>query len=84
MQVNDLNGLFSLILHNPTLARHLKSDPARFAEMFGISLSREDAARIAEKLDINVVAKFATEVDSMPAKVAQGVGITQGGVKRAS
>ena len=73
--VTNLTELFSLIVKNPTLAKHLKSDPMRVAEMFGVTLSKEEASKISEKLDLNCVLSLAKEVDSMAAKVAQGVGI---------
>lgn len=73
--VKNLTDLFSLIVKNPALAKHLKSDPRRVAEMFGVTLSNEEAAKISEKLDLNCILSLAKEVDSMAAKVAQGVGI---------
>jgi hypothetical protein len=76
--VTNLTDLFSLIVKNPTLAKHLKSDPMRVAEMFGVKLSKEEAAKISEKLDLNCILSLAKEVDSMAAKVAQGVGIRSG------
>jgi hypothetical protein len=76
--VTNLTELFALIVKNPTLAKHLKSDPRRVAGMFGVTLSEEEATRISEKLDLNCVLSLAKEVDSMGAKVAQGVGIEPG------
>jgi hypothetical protein len=76
--VTNLTDLFSLIVKNPTLAKHLKSDPMRVAEMFGVKLSNEEATKISEKLDLNCILSLAKEVDSMAAKVAQGVGIRSG------
>lgn len=76
--VRDLTDLFSLIVKNPTLAKHLKSDPMRIAEMFGVTLSKEEATKISEKLDLNCILSLAKEVDSMASKVAQGVGIQSG------
>ena len=73
--VKNLTDLFSLIVKNPVLAKHLKTDPRRVAEMFGVTLSEEEAAKISEKLDLNCILSLAKEVDSMAAKVAQGVGI---------
>jgi hypothetical protein len=73
--VTNLTDLFSLIVKNPTLAKHLKSDPIRVAEMFGVKLSKEEATKISEKLDLNCILSLAKEVDSMAAKVAQGVGV---------
>lgn len=73
--VKNLTDLFSLIVKNPALAKHLKSDPRGVAEMFGVKLSNEEATKISEKLDLNCVLSMAKEVDSMAAKVAQGVGI---------
>jgi hypothetical protein len=73
--IRNLTDLFSLIVKNPTLAKHLKSDPRRVAEMFGVTLSEDEAAKISEKLDLNCILSLAKEVDSMAAKVAQGVGI---------
>ena len=73
--VTNLSDLFSMIVKNPTLAKHLKSDPRRVAEMFGVKLSEDEAKKIAEKLDLNCILSLAKEVDSMAAKVAQGVGI---------
>jgi len=73
--VKNLTDLFSLIVKNPALAKHLKSDPKRVAEMFGVTLSNEEANKISEKLDLNCILSMAKEVDSMGAKVAQGVGV---------
>ena len=80
--VKNLTDLFALIVKNPTLAKHLKADPQRVAEIFGVSLSKEEAAQISQKLDMNAITKFAQEVDSMAAKVAQGVGIRSGGTSK--
>jgi hypothetical protein len=76
--VENLTDLFALIVKNPTLAKHLKSDPRRVAEMFGVTLTNEEATKISEKLDLNCILSLAKEVDSMAAKVAQGVGIQPG------
>lgn len=46
--VTNLADLFSLIVKNPSLAKHFKSDPMRVAEMFGVTLSKESSQNFRE------------------------------------
>lgn len=73
--VRNLKDLFALILKNPSLATRLKSEPTKVAEMFGVTLSPDEAKNISANLNIDEILKLATDVDAMPMKVAQGVGI---------
>jgi len=72
-KTHTLSDLFALILENPNLAKHLKANPQTIAEMFGIHLSQEEAEKIRANLDIDAIE--ATQITSMVAKVAQGIGL---------
>ena len=73
--VNTIKDLLALATHNPNLAKRLKSDPVEVAKMFGVELSKEDASKISATLDVEQLAQFAKQADSMVAKVAQGIGL---------
>ena len=73
--VKNLRDLIGFAAQNPGFAKQLKADPQQVARMFGLELATEDAEKITAKLDIDHLLRFATDVDSMAAKVAQGVGL---------
>jgi hypothetical protein len=73
--VRSLEDLLRFVIDNPTVARVLKDDPARVAEIFGIELSQEEQARIRANLDLQGVLDLAQTADSMAAKVAAGIGL---------
>lgn len=72
-KIHTLTDLFALVLENPNLAKHLKAEPHTIAEMFGIHLSQEEVEKIRVNLDIDAIE--ATQLDSMADKVAQGIGL---------
>jgi hypothetical protein len=74
-KVKSLDDLLTLVIANPDMARELKSDPQRIAGLFGLSLTADQAKRLSSNLDIAGIDRAAKEVDGMPAKVAQGIGL---------
>ena len=78
-RVRDLEGLLEFATLNPGVARELKRDPQRVADMMGVQLTDEETARIAENLDIDAVLETAKAADSMAAKAAQDIGLERFG-----
>jgi hypothetical protein len=78
-RIHDLGGLLEFAVLNPGVARELKRDPHRVADMMGVKLTDEEAARVSENLDIDAVLETAEAADSMAAKVAQGIGLERFG-----
>jgi len=73
--VKNLRDLIGFAAQNPHFAKQLKADPKQVALMFGLELTIEDAEKISANLDIDQLLRFSTDVNSMAAKVAQGVGL---------
>jgi hypothetical protein len=74
-RIRTLEDLLETAAVNPALARSMKDDPQGVAQSLGIELSDEEARAISENLDIEMVLAAAEAVDSMAAKVAQGIGL---------
>lgn len=74
-RIRDLEGLLDFAVANPGVARDLKREPQRVAEMLGVELSEDEAILIAENLDIDLVLEAAETVNTMAQKVAQGIGL---------
>ncbi len=74
-KVNSLDDLLSFVIANPGIARELRSDPQRVAKLFGLTLTPDQIKRLSSNLDIAGIEHAAKEIDSMVAKVAQGVGL---------
>ena len=74
-RIRDLEGLLDFAIANPGVARALKRDPNGIAEMMGITLSEAEAARISENLNLEDMFENAETVDTLAAKVAQGIGL---------
>ena len=73
--IHDLEGLLEFAIVNPGVARALKRDPRGVAEMMGVVISEEEAARISENLNLEDMFENARTVDTLAAKVAQGIGL---------
>jgi hypothetical protein len=74
-RIRNLEELLDFAAVNPGLATAMKDDPRSVANMLGVELTDEEARLIGENLDIDLVLQAAEAVDSMAAKVAQGIGL---------
>jgi hypothetical protein len=74
--ISTITDLLELVIANPSMARVLKEDPDRVARMFGVRLTKAEAAKIKAKLDVQKIATAAKTADTMAMKAAQGIGLT--------
>ncbi len=74
-RISSINDLLNLVISNPSMAKALKEDPDKVAGIFGVRLSKDESAKIKERLDIKMIAEAAKVADSMVAKAAQGMGL---------